>query len=113
MAFLPEGNLLGTAENSFYLRSISTLEEARVQGVVLEARAVVCDSRHNLIVDLGFTRGMIPHSEGALGIDNGSTRDIAIISKVNKPVCFIVDGFIRQPDGSLQPILSRRAAQEQ
>ncbi|MEG0541226.1 MAG: S1 RNA-binding domain-containing protein, partial [Angelakisella sp.] len=112
MAFLPEGSILGTAENSYYLRSITTLEEARQQGRILEARAVVCDSGHNLIVDLGFTRGIIPRSEGALGIENGSTRDIAIISKVNKAVCFTVDGFIRQPDGSLQPILSRREAQE-
>lgn len=112
MAYLPEGSLLGRAENSFYLRSIAGLEEARQQGVILEARAVVCDSQHNLIVDLGFTRGIIPRSEGALGIDNGTTRDIAIISKVNKPVCFTVDGFIRQPDSTLQPVLSRRDAQE-
>ncbi|MEG1875137.1 MAG: S1 RNA-binding domain-containing protein, partial [Angelakisella sp.] len=110
--FYPEGSLLGSSENSAYLRSAATLEEARQQGRILEARAVVCDSQHNLMVDLGFTRGVIPRCEGALGIEDGSTRDIAIISKVNKAVCFTVSQLISLPDGSIQPVLSRREAQQ-
>ena len=38
-----------------------------------------------LIVDIGSYRGIIPREEGALGIAEGTTRDIAIISRVNKP----------------------------
>ncbi len=109
--YLPEGSLIGTPENSYYLRSAATLQEALASGRVLEARAVLCDYGHNLIVDLGFTRGFIPRVEGAVGIEDGSTRDIAIISKVNKPICFVVTELRQQADGIL-PVLSRRAAQE-
>lgn len=110
--YMPEGSLMGTVENNYYLRSYTTLQEAIADGAVLEARAIVCDFGHNLVVDLGFTKGLIPRVEGALGIEDGTTRDIAIISKVNKPVCFIVTGLQPQEDGTLLPVLSRRAAQE-
>ncbi len=39
-------------------------------------------------------------------------RDIAIISRVNRPVCFMVTGFQKGADGHLTATLSRRAAQE-
>lgn len=110
--FLPEGCLLGTSENNYYLRGLSGLEEARQQGRILEGLAVVCDSQHNLLVELGFARGIIPRVEGAIGIEDGSTRDIAIISKVNKAVCFTVSRLVTLPDGSVQPVLSRRNAQQ-
>ena len=80
--YRPEGLLIDTPENCAYLKSISALEEAMREGRCLEGRAVVCDSAHNLYVDLGCTRGIIPREEGALGIEDGSTRDIAIISRV-------------------------------
>ena len=109
--YLPEGSRIGTPENDRYLRSLSALQEAMEEDRILEARAVLCDYNHDLIVDLGFGRGLIPRTEGAIGIQDGSTRDIAIISRVNKPVCFTVTEFRRQESGTL-PVLSRRAAQE-
>lgn len=110
--FYPEGVLINTPENQFYFSGVTALESAIESGRILEARAILCDYDHNLIVDLGFTRGLIPREEGALGISDGSTRDIAIISRVNKPVCFVVTGLRCRPDGSLLPILSRRVAQQ-
>ena len=111
-SFLPEGSLIGTEENDRFLRGPSALEEARNSQRILEGRAVVCDPDHNLIVDLGFTRGLIPRCEGAMGISDGSTRDIAIISRVGKPVCFVVTGLNRSCSGRLLPLLSRRQAQQ-
>lgn len=111
-AYQPEGALLATAENKASLASPAALEEACRTGKILEARAVVCDFDHNLIVDLGCARGVIPRAEGAMGIPEGSTRDIAIISRVNKPVCFIIEHIERSEDGTLRPILSRRAVQQ-
>ena len=110
--YRPEGLLIDTPENCAYLKSISALEEAMREGRCLEGRAVVCDSAHNLYVDLGCTRGIIPREEGALGIEDGSTRDIAIISRVNKPVAFQVIAIDRQGDGAPRPILSRRLVQK-
>ena len=49
---------------------------------MLEAPVVMCDSAHNLIVNLGCMKGIIPRVEGAVGIEEGSTRDIALISNI-------------------------------
>jgi small subunit ribosomal protein S1 len=109
--FLPEGMLIDSSDNRISIRNMSSLQEAMCQGKILEARAVICDSRHNLVIDFGGFKGLIPREEGALGIEDGTTRDIAIISRVNKPVCFKVTGFERCSDGRTMPLLSRRAAQ--
>jgi len=82
-----------------------------VAGRILEARALVCDSEHNLFVDLGFCRGIIPRNETVIGLDDGSTRDIAIISRVGKPVCFHVTGFDTGNFGETIPTLSRKQVQ--
>lgn len=111
--FKPEGQLIDTPQNRAMLRCSATLQEAFLAGKVLEARAVICDSEHNLIVDLGFCRGIIPREECAIGIRDGSTRDIAIISRVNKPVCFTITDIGRDVHGNLAPVLSRRMVQEQ
>jgi small subunit ribosomal protein S1 len=109
----PEGWLLETNENREALRTVSGLIRARDEGRTLEARALICDSGHNLIVDLDCMRGIIPREEGALGIEDGTARDIAVISRVNKPVCFKVLEINHQPDGKNVAILSRRVAQQE
>ena len=110
--YLPEGCLLNTPENLRLTGSSSGLRQAMAQETILEGRAVLCDYEHNLVVDLGWCRGLIPRMEGAQGIPSGSTRDIAIISRVNKPVAFLVRELRELPEGGLLPILSRRLAQE-
>ncbi|MBE6904261.1 MAG: S1 RNA-binding domain-containing protein [Ruminococcaceae bacterium] len=109
--YMPEGNLITSEENMDLISSIQGLEKARLSEKILEARATVCDSGHNLIVDLGAVKGIIPRDDAAIGIDDGTVRDIAIITRVNKPVCFKVFDIIKQPDDSYVAILSRKAAQ--
>lgn len=111
-AYRPEGLLLDTAENKQALRGISALREAMEQQTILEARALVCDSARNLIVDLNGSRGVIPRLEAAMGIREGTTRDIAIISRVGKPVSFLVTGFSQDTGGNPVIQLSRRRLQE-
>lgn len=110
--FQPEGWLCDTPENAAAFTSLATLQEACVQGRVLEARAIICDSAHNLIVDCGCVRGIIPKNECAIGIEDGTTREIAIISRVNKPVCFTITEFRRGSDNNTYALLSRRAVQK-
>lgn len=121
--FLPEG----TCEKTEH--SLATLEKARSSGQILEAKAILCDSSHNLVVDLGDLRGVIPRGEAALGIREGTVKDIAILSRVNKPVCFKVTDLLRRDQvsrccdapeafrpGTLSDpvaLLSRRAAQQE
>jgi len=111
--YLPEGCLMDTARNHAALQSEAALREAMQSGQRLEARVRVCDGGHNLHVDLPCMRGMIPRVEGALGIDDGSTRDIALISRVNKPVCFSVLRIEKDAAGAPMAVLSRRVQQEQ
>lgn len=110
--FYPEGILIDKPENSKYFKSLSTLNDAYFDEKILEARAMLCDAQHNLIVDMGCIRGIIPREDGALGIKEGSVRDIAIISRVNRPVSFIITGFTKDTLGNTIAMLSRSKAQE-
>ena len=110
--YVPEGQLLETEENRYYLQNEETLKSAMRIGQILEGRALLCDYNHNLIVDMGCCRGVIPREEGALGIKEQTVRDIAIISRVNKPVCFLITAMEYDENGTVRPVLSRRAAQQ-
>ena len=109
--YYPEGWIVNTPENSYHMRSVASLREACSRGTILESRVVMCDRFHNLHVDLGCARGVIPRNEGAVGVSEGTVRDIALISRVNKPVCFIVTGFEYDENGECTVILSRKAVQ--
>ncbi|MGN0454835.1 MAG: S1 RNA-binding domain-containing protein [Ruminococcus sp.] len=109
--YLPEGGLTARRRNAEFFSSEFLLHEAFSKGEILEAKAKICDSSHNLIVDLGVMRGIIPREEGALGIKEGLVRDIAIISRVNRPVCFIITGFEKDKNGKTVAVLSREKAQ--
>lgn len=111
--YQPEGCLINTPENIRLTSSIAGLHEAMASGKILEGRAALCDSEHNIIVDLPCIKGIIPRIEGAIGIENGKTRDIALISKVNKPVCFKVISINTDSSGNETAILSRRIVQEE
>ncbi len=109
--YLPEGMLLHTPENQAATASITALMQAQAEGRLLEGRAVRCDVDHNLYVQFPFGEGIIPHIEGAAGIAEGVTKDIVLITRVNKAVSFVVTGF-EQTEQGCRPILSRRIAQE-
>jgi small subunit ribosomal protein S1 len=64
-------------------------------------------------VDLGPCKGIIPREEAAIGIEDGTTRDIAIISRVSKPVCFFVREIRDDAEGGPCAVLSRRKVQEE
>lgn len=110
--YYPEGTLIATDENKKYLASESMLQQAILTEKILEANVVMCDAEHNLIVDLGIMKGIIPRDEGAIGIKDGRTRDIALISRVGRAVCFVVREIKSDIYGKTQAILSRRIAQE-
>lgn len=111
--YYTENYLINTPENKNALSSKAALKEACMSGKILEARAVMCDKDHNLHVDLGAMKGIIPREEGALGIEDGSVRDIAIISRVNKPVVFKILSFQKDESGEVYALLSRRAVQKE
>lgn len=109
--FYPEGTLYNKQENKRQMLSPAALLDAQVRGMVLEAPVIMCDTDHNLIVNLGCMRGVIPRNEGAIGIESGATRDIALISRVGKPVCFVISEIKSDEKGELYAVLSRKKAQ--
>ena len=110
--FLPEGSIINTEENKKYYSNPALLRDAIAKKTVIEANALICDAEHNLFVDLGNIKAIIPREEGAIGISDGTTRDIALISRVGKPVCFVVTS-IAEEDGIITAYLSRKQAQEE
>lgn len=110
--FCPEGWLTKNSENKKTTLSPTTLAEAEATGEIMEGIVTMCDSNYNLIVQLGCMKGIIPKFEGAIGVTDGKTRDIALISRVGKPVCFVVNAIKVDGCGRLYAELSRRKAQE-
>ena len=108
--YFPEGRLAAQPENTEYISSLEGLEYARQNGIILEARVVLCDARHNLYVELGDYRGMIPRQETLYNPSGEEIKDIAIITRVGKSVCFVVTDIVRDADG-IHIYLSRRKAQ--
>ena len=109
MLYYPEGALIDTYENIAAFTSPETLKAAQKNEKILEGIAVCCDKSHNIIVSLhNDYKGIIPRNEGAVGILEGTTKDIALISRVGKPICFV----IKEINSHKELILSRRRAQE-
>lgn len=106
--YLPEGRLLETPQNLALTADDEGVEKALKQGCILEGIVTMCDEQRNLYVRLGNRRGVIPRQEAGLGAAQGKLREIAILSRVGKPVCFRVTGH----DGA-QWVLSRRVVQEE
>ncbi len=110
--FYPEGYTVDTKVSKEQFFSADVLYQAYENTKILQAKAIMCDKSHNLIIDLGLLNGIIPRNEGAMGIKEGHVRDIALISRVNKMVSFVVTGFKKDQSGKDVAILSRRLAQE-
>lgn len=109
--FLPEGMRIVTRENKEALSSPLALERAMLTGDILEAPVLLCDGELALHVELGCMRGVIPREEAMWCRHGESIKDIAVLTRVGKPVCFVVTGFA-QREGERVALLSRRLAQE-
>ncbi|MBQ5995665.1 MAG: 30S ribosomal protein S1 [Clostridia bacterium] len=109
--YMPEGYCYRQEINKKYLTGELPAEKAFREGVYLEARPYMCDSKHNLHFRLGGIKGFMPYEECAEGIREGKTRDIAVISRVNKPTGFYIKELPSQ--GEAVAVLSRTLRQEE
>lgn len=93
------------------LRSRAAVEEAMRRGTTVEAMCVLCDcTTMQLTVDLpDGIRGIIPREEAGYG----EIKDIAVITRVGKPVQFKVTELYENERGETVAVLSRRAAQRE
>lgn len=96
--YIPEGLDAAVPAPELLRKSIGT-------GEIYQALCVKCDEYHNLHLDLGPIKGLIPREETAL--ITGNSRDYAILSRVGRRVSFQVLGF----DSQGNAVCSRKAAQ--
>lgn len=108
---MPEGSYITSPENRELTSSVAGLERAAQLGRIVEGIAVMCDSDMRLTVELCGMRGVIPREEAAYSPDGSAVKDIAVITRVGKPVCFKVLGVGFDECGRPLAQLSRRAAQ--
>lgn len=110
-AYRPEGMIMGSAQNRELLSmGRAGLERAMERGIIMECTALLCDGDMNLHVDLRGVTGIIPKNEVCLCRDGEEVKDIAVITRVGKPVCFKVTS-IEEKGGKITAYLSRREAQ--
>ncbi len=110
--YLPEGRIINSDENRAYTSSAAFLAEAAQKDLILEAMAVKCDADKNLYVDLGFCKAFIPRQEAVFNPSGEPVKDIAVITRVGKPVCFKVLE-IDSNASHCNVVLSRKLAQKE
>lgn len=111
-SYKPEGSIINSSENREFISSLAGLERAMLCGKILEATAILCDEESRLHVDLYGVRGYIEREECVYCREDEVIKDIAIITRVGKPVCFKV---LRIEHDEIGPyaVLSRREAQRE
>ena len=92
--------------------SLSSLEYAKEKRKILEAPVLLCDKDMNLHVALGEGIGIIPKNEVVYPITAEDVKDIAILTRVGKTVCFHVEKVDMHNEKPVA-LLSRRSAQRE
>lgn len=111
--YLPEGQLLTTAQNRELTGTVAGLERAMATGAIIEGTVLLCDSDFNLHIDfpaLPTVQGIIPREEAVWNRNGEPVKDIAILTRVGKEVACKVTGM-EERDGVTTVHLSRRLAQ--
>ncbi len=90
--------------------TLDVLRRALATGEILESRALSFDANKQLRFRFEGADGKMPYEECADGVREGLVREIAVISRVGRPVCFTVTSI---EEGKERPVafLSRALAQ--
>lgn len=110
--YKPEGSVISKSENREYLSSENSIMRAISDDVILEGMVIRCDEKFTLTVDLGWIKGYIDKQDVQFSPIDDEIRDIAVITRVGKAVCFKVLGFFIE-NGVKALRLSRKEAQRE
>ena len=101
-------------ENSYHSAarlSPAELRAAMASGEILQATALAFDTRRQLRFELGGVKAVMPFAQCADGAETGTVRDIAVLTRVGRPTCFVIEGLDTDEDGAPCYRLSRAEAQ--
>ena len=75
--------------------SAAELRAAMASREILQSTALAFDTQRQLRFELGGCRAVMPFGQCADGADTGSVRDIAVLTRVGRPTCFVIEGIDR------------------
>ena len=87
------------------------LRAAMASREILQSTALAFDTQRQLRFELGGVKAVMPFAQCADGAENGTVRDIAVLTRVGRPTCFVIEALDTDETG--QPVyrLSRAEAQ--
>ena len=106
MCYLPEGlfQLPAGITGKEVLEAVGTDR-------LFASRAIMFDGRKVLHTKLCGLEVRIPYEECAQGLREGNVREVAVVSRVGRPICYVLTGR-REENGRTVLCASRTAAQE-
>lgn len=98
-SYLPEGSYMVQPAVRQAFSTLGALRQAQDEGRILEAVAQRCTAAHDLLFDLGHrSRASCRACPARSAWRRGDTREIAILSRVGKPTCFVVTDIDESTD---------------
>ena len=91
--------------------SPTELRAAIASREILQSTALAFDTQRQLRFDLGGVKAVMPFGQCADGAESGTVRDIAVLTRVGRPTCFVIEGMETGENGQPCYLLSRAEAQ--
>ena len=91
--------------------SAAELRAAMANREILQSTALAFDTSRQLRFELGGARAYMPFAQCADGAESGAVRDIAVLTRVGRPTCFVIEAMELDEAGRPYYQLSRAQAQ--
>ena len=69
------------------------LRAAMASREILQSTALAFDTQRQLRFELGGVKAVMPFAQCADGAENGTVRDIAVLTRVGRPTCFVIESL--------------------
>lgn len=100
----------GLCRNAGHLRK-EELDHCILTGEVLQSTALAFDTNRRLRFELCNTRAYMPYEQCVDTPEGEIIKDIAVLTRVGRPTCFVITGTGTDENGEECYLLSRAAAQ--
>ncbi len=100
----------GLCRSANHLRR-EELDRCIASGEILQSTALAFDTARRLRFTLCGTRAYMPYEECVETAPGEAIKDIAVLTRVGRPTCFVITGLTRDETGAEAYLLSRAAAQ--
>lgn len=92
--------------------TMDQIREAILSREIVQATALAFDKDRQLRFRLGGITAIMPFAHCAEGAETGAVRDIAVLTRVGRPTCFVIQELRQDENGHPRLYLSRTQAQQ-